>query len=118
MAKQKLKASFTLRKDMKKKWLKALRSGKYKQGTGVLFDDDETDGGYCCLGVLAACSGFSSEDMDGIGFPDSLDNSMFTETNWCVPYKGRLQPLNELNDCTRLSFKQIANIIERTVGTH
>lgn len=30
------------------KWIKALRSGKYKQTTGVL----RSDQGYCCLGVL------------------------------------------------------------------
>ena len=29
------------------KWIKALRSGKYKQTTGTLQDDQ----GYCCLGV-------------------------------------------------------------------
>jgi hypothetical protein len=32
-----------------KKWVKALRSGAYKQGKGQLFDEK---GGYCCLGVL------------------------------------------------------------------
>lgn len=34
--------------DVKKKWLKALRSGKYKQTKGTLCDGK----GYCCLGVL------------------------------------------------------------------
>jgi hypothetical protein len=33
---------------IKKKWVAALRSGKYKQGQAFLFRDDE----YCCLGVL------------------------------------------------------------------
>lgn len=34
---------------IKTKWIKALRSGKYKQG----FNDLKTeDGKYCCLGVL------------------------------------------------------------------
>jgi hypothetical protein len=32
------------------KWLKALRSGKYKQGLGSLHDPDGNT--YCCLGVL------------------------------------------------------------------
>jgi hypothetical protein len=31
-------------------WLAALRSGKYKQGKGTLYDPKT--GGYCCLGVL------------------------------------------------------------------
>jgi hypothetical protein len=33
-----------------KKWVAALRSGKYKQGKGVLHDQDKNT--YCCLGVL------------------------------------------------------------------
>lgn len=35
-------------RDIAKKWLTALRSGKYKQGYGRLYDGN----GYCCLGVL------------------------------------------------------------------
>jgi hypothetical protein len=35
-------------KKLKAKWVKALRSGEYKQGGGYLF----SDGKYCCLGVL------------------------------------------------------------------
>lgn len=38
-------------------WIKALRSGKYKQTTGRLHatprDEDCDNGGYCCLGVFA-----------------------------------------------------------------
>ena len=33
---------------IKKRWLKALRSGKYKQAQGKLYDGKD----YCCLGVL------------------------------------------------------------------
>ena len=35
-------------KELKAKWVKALRSGEYAQGTGQLRDGDS----YCCLGVL------------------------------------------------------------------
>ena len=35
--------------DVKTKWLDALRSGKYKQGRGIL---RRPDGSFCCLGVL------------------------------------------------------------------
>lgn len=38
-----------LKEEWKKKWLEALRSGKYKQGKGVLQNDK---GEFCCLGVL------------------------------------------------------------------
>lgn len=37
-----------MEKRIKTKWLKALRSGKYKQTTRFLKDEN----GYCCLGVL------------------------------------------------------------------
>lgn len=33
---------------IKEQWVAALRSGKYKQGTGYL----NRDGKFCCLGVL------------------------------------------------------------------
>lgn len=38
----------TMKPDVKKLWVEALRSGKYKQGKGCLRAGDE----YCCLGVL------------------------------------------------------------------
>lgn len=37
-----------MKKDIKAKWVKALRSGKYKKTQGGLKDTK----GYCCLGVL------------------------------------------------------------------
>lgn len=36
-------------KKLKAKWVKALRSGKYKQGMQALYQE----GSYCCLGVLS-----------------------------------------------------------------
>lgn len=38
-------------KSIKKAWIKALRSGKYKQGKSRLFHNSTKK--YCCLGVLA-----------------------------------------------------------------
>lgn len=37
-----------MKSDLKKRWLKALRGGRFRQGKGGLFEDDR----YCCLGVL------------------------------------------------------------------
>lgn len=41
--------------EVKKEWLKALRSGEYPKTTGMLCstDDDGRATGFCCLGVLA-----------------------------------------------------------------
>ncbi|MCA2570675.1 hypothetical protein [Microcystis sp. M42BS1] len=38
-----------MNKKIKKRWVEALRSGKYKQGKNVLRD---VDNNFCCLGVL------------------------------------------------------------------
>lgn len=37
-----------MKPEIKKRWIEALRSGKYNQGKGYLCKDDS----YCCLGVL------------------------------------------------------------------
>ena len=44
---------------LKKKWLKALRGGKYEQGYGVLCQR----GRYCCLGVLCEVAGVLRSDV-------------------------------------------------------
>ena len=45
-----------MRKSLKDKWLDALKSGEYEQGTGSLMFEDDYYGPYgsryCCLGVL------------------------------------------------------------------
>lgn len=52
----------TMPKEMKAKWLEALRSGKYPQGRDTLFDGY----GYCCLGVLqVAIDGTVEKGDDG-----------------------------------------------------
>lgn len=44
-----------MKKRIKVKWLKALRSGKYEQGHGVLHSLEKNN--YCCLGVLCKIAG-------------------------------------------------------------
>lgn len=42
-----------MKQNIMKKWIKALRSGKYKQGTGTLKQyDSKGNAQHCCLGVL------------------------------------------------------------------
>lgn len=56
-----------MKADIRTRWISALRSGEYQQGTGAL----RTDGGFCCLGVLcdiAAKDGFgrwAGDEDDG-----------------------------------------------------
>lgn len=44
---------YQLPKEFAEKWVKALRSKRYKQGTGMLCDGER----YCCLGVAAIIGG-------------------------------------------------------------
>lgn len=47
-----------MNKELLERWVKALRSGKYKQHRGALIATEDGPGtpiiGYCCLGVLQA----------------------------------------------------------------
>lgn len=86
---------------LKRRWIKALRSGKYQQTTGDLHNL----GAYCCLGVLC-----------------DIQNP--SQTRWCggdhVPPKGLragltdddFEVLVEANDTARWSFDDIATYIE------
>lgn len=129
----KMYATFKLEKSFKNRLVTALRSGKYKQTQQALYD--ATDGGFCCLGVMCSLKGLSKKKMEGVGFPQDLPdfNTVFNvdpahkdyfnqdggySDSWKVPYRGRLRPLNELNDLEELTFKQIANIIDRSVQTY
>lgn len=48
-------------KKIKTAWVKALRSGKYKQANSVLYNGK----GYCCLGVLCRVVGAKVTNDDG-----------------------------------------------------
>lgn len=45
-----------MKKSVMKKWIKALKSGKYKKTTGNL----KNENGHCCLGVLCAISPYKN----------------------------------------------------------
>lgn len=49
---------------LKGKWVKALCSGKYKQGKAALLSNDR----WCCLGVLGSVSGIPEYDLQGGGW--------------------------------------------------
>lgn len=126
-------ATFSLSPTTKRKWLKALRSGKFKQGRHTLFDPDT--GGHCCLGVLCSIEGVSNRKLGYAELPAEI--SMFKEVvpthaelppslrsydpedaAFSVLYNGQLTPLSRLNDVVGLSFAKIADIIEKRVPTH
>lgn len=117
-------------KENRAKWIKALRSGKYKQGKSELFNKSEKT--YCCLGVLCVVAGIKSttgKDMFG------QKAQMFDGQNSVAPPAamnfvglrtegGAFEDLEkkyadyitsalwDLNDAGNLSFNEIADIIE------
>jgi hypothetical protein len=92
-----------------KKWVKALRSGKYSQAKGQL----KTTEGYCCLGVL--CDLAVKAGVLKV-FPTGRGNLPLNVKRWAGlvdpagGYDGH-QNLADDNDSGN-RFKTIANIIE------
>lgn len=54
-------------KKLKTKWIKALTSGKYKQGQAVLKDYTVKGPEHCCLGVLCEVAGVKEVKVDNFG---------------------------------------------------
>lgn len=126
-----------MNKEIKEKWLKALRSGDYKQGIGQLKNDKDE---FCCLGVL--CDIYSKEtntpwvnkyidrsqltiidkDHTGLLLPPEVKKWAGIEDNNDAinvdKKENRAVNLTQLNDgdtayrIDKRTFAEIANIIE------
>ncbi len=105
-----------------KKWVKALRSGKYKQTNGSLADSE----GFCCLGVLCEVAIKDKIDLTKVTDTD-LKTVKYNGNVGCMPivvmeysdmknvygrYSNKRLSLADLNDTGRYSFKRIADVIE------
>lgn len=102
-----------MKKSIMKRWVKALRSGKYKKTTARL----KYNGRYCCLGVLCEISKLSKFDkydryiLDSEVLPKTVID--WAGMNTCTgEFDEEKDALTELNDHGK-SFKQLANIIEK-----
>ena len=116
-----------MQKTMKKKWVKALRSGEYQQTRGALCNrNSRKKPSYCCLGVLCDVTGLGKwsklrgEDFVAFYFidpktgkeeeavtstPISLDDKYNIERNEIIN-------LIHMNDDKGCSFEEIAAFIE------
>ena len=108
-----------MHKNIKEKWIAALRSGEYKQGRKHL----NNNGAYCCLGVLCEvylenCDEPKIEKRAEVGY----DNLVFYG-GWSASLPpevhvwsglSNLSPahLIYLNDTAKKSFAEIADYIE------
>jgi len=107
-------AILKLTKKLKKQWVSALRSGKYKQGMGQLCEDRR----YCCLGVLGSITGLLHKQK--ISGKDAIltdHNGSLIEGLDC-DIQDKLAQLNDDKDfnCNPLNdFNIIADYIEKNV---
>lgn len=117
-----------MKKNVKKLWLQALRSGKYLQAKGRL----RTHNKFCCLGVLCDLHGKKFKQNNWTwreqeyayladGFILSSQVKKWAGLNDSDPEiirNNKLTTLASLNDGNKMglkpkTFKQIANIIEK-----
>lgn len=121
-----------MNKKVKEKWVKALRSGKYKKAKKVL----HTESGYCCLGVL--CDIYRKETGRGkwvkekgkgkvyFKFVNGTEEKAKTLPDKVMKWAGLIETSPHLNGSFSLaamndavksnhgkSFKEIADIIEK-----
>jgi hypothetical protein len=115
-----------MKQELKEKWIAALRSGKYKQGQGLLRSANDR---YCCLGVLCEVAGVpakqvSYEDARWRGIPQD-QMGCYDYDNECGFLSSRLRvnlgvdpdvayQLATMNDAGE-SFKSLAKYIENRV---
>lgn len=108
-----------------KKWVAALRSGKYEQTREVLHDNQ----GFCCLGVICdvlSPNSWGDPDWDNRAY-EFRTNEFGCEDDGVIDYPppGMLEMLGihddfgnmlvRLNDEEHYNFSQIADVIERNV---
>lgn len=105
----------------KKTWLKALRSGKFKQGKGQLCSDDRSE--HCCLGVAyVAITGKPVYDKTAeylkngkFGLSEDVQMALACANDGDVDdeFKELGLPQPRLNNNGKASFNSIANWIEK-----
>jgi hypothetical protein len=127
-----------MNKRIKALWVKALRSGKYKQGCGQL----KTSRGFCCLGVLTdlynkevimpkliksggwetdntptlvahpSDFGLSEKVKEWAGLEDDIPDVKLDKNGWDTK---SLAQLNDGSEIRKHSFKEIAKLIEKSL---
>lgn len=104
---------------IKKLWVKALRSGKYKQGIGQLRRDNG-EPKFCCLGVLCDIHAKTRQGQtwneDG-SYDDEDSDLPLSVVEWAEldssdPVLGTKRRASQINDAGE-SFEYIAKLIEK-----
>lgn len=112
-----------MNKDIKKRWLDALRSGKYKQGVGALRKRGYK---FCCLGVLCdivkpsswtICRGTICYQMgNSTGLPPKEVLEVCGIVDDFFGFDGIGFRLTTMNDSENKTFNEIADFIEEKIS--
>ena len=91
------------------KWLEALESGEFKQGTNCL---GNAEMGYCCLGLgcVAIDVDFNPLSARSLKFMSAVGLRCSEGTLFDGSFHGK-HCLTEINDFTNAGFKRIAKLI-------
>lgn len=107
-----------MKKGIKRRWIRALRSGRYKQARRKLRGDN----GYCCLGVLCDISGKGNwrELNTGCWVYDyrGLSSSAYPceEIRKSIGLRSvEMEELISMNDSEKTNFDTIADWIENRI---
>lgn len=102
-----------LPKLFKKRWLKALLSGDYKQGNGLLYDREAKT--YCCLGVAADILGCRTKPDGTYLMKGEVSKNGLKKVPQVLLGDEKLPlKLAEMNDKPK-SFKAIAKWIDKNL---
>ena len=112
-------------KALKRKWVRALRSGSYRQAREVLRDTDKKRPKYCCLGVLARIQGATWDYnnvpvLDGrvVGYSENPTSFLTPKAagGMSISVQHTLSDMNDGKMFSRAcSFKEIADYIEKKI---
>ncbi len=113
--------------EAKRAWVEALRSGEYKQGCDVLaLVSRDGRAAFCCMGVLCDVAGLPSDHNEDLGtlryefdgescaaaLPGSFASAIGLQRYPVLTYNGQARTASQLNDDERLSFDEIADLID------
>lgn len=111
--------------ELKTKWVKALRSGKYKQGRGSLYNPETKS--FCCLGVLehiclnGNVEKYNQEDatfrlLPSIEFYNSFGIGDYDDV---ITDESALANMNDGSNCAKpKSFRAIADYIVKNIEAY
>lgn len=106
-----------LKPEVKTAWLEALRSGRYKQGRGQLFNSSKLmslENTYCCLGVLCDISNLGQFKDAGVNYIESTPDHFIPKAvrKWSGLSSDAEDILVAFNDVQDKSFAEIGDYIE------